>query len=114
MGGNTAPKILVSSRPRPRNGYVPTGLALASVLLGGVAILLAVGGVFAFMHLRQIARKEARKVAKIIAAEVSERTANNYLQAELPAIISAHEELARNAATYTEGDEIADSEGGEK
>lgn len=94
--------------------YAPTALALASVLLSGIAILLALTGVFAFLHIRRLARKEARKVAKIVAEEVSERCAVNYLQAELSAIIGAHQELARNAATYTEGDEIADSEGGER
>ncbi len=88
-------------------------LSIASVLLGLVGILIAISGVFAFMHLRKVARREAKRIAKTVAASTSEKAAVEYLQAELPNIVREYRELARNAATYEDGDDIADSESGE-
>lgn len=94
--------------------HVPYLLAISSVLLGAVGLLLAIGGVFAFLNLRGIARREARAVAERTAQGVSEAAAVRYLESELPNIVREYRELAGNAATYEDADDIADSEGDEK
>lgn len=86
-------------------------LTAVGVVLACVAIMLALGGVFAFVSFRRIARKEARKIAKVVAEEVAEQAANAYLQHEMPALLRAHDELAANIADVTHEDAIATGEG---
>lgn len=88
-------------------------LTAVGVVLACVAILLALGGVFAFISFRRIARKEARKIAKAVAEKVAEQAANAYLQQEMPALLRAHDELAANIADVTDEDAIATGEGRE-
>lgn len=72
---------------------------ITAILLGCVAILLALGGLVAFFNLRLLAKKSAQSEAKQVAQEVAEKSANTYLQTEIPALIAVYIELAQNAAT---------------
>ena len=82
-------------------------LTIASVLVGTVGILLALGGIIAFLNVRQRAEKEARQVATDVAKNLSERITVNYLQRELPAIMNEYRELAANAVAGEQANEIA-------
>ena len=68
-------------------------LDLVSLLLAGIGLILVLGGVFAFINFRSIARSQATEEAKERAKEVAERVANEYLQGELPGIIDANLDL---------------------
>ncbi|MCF1505640.1 hypothetical protein L0F51_17950 [Afifella sp. H1R] len=70
---------------------------IVSVLLGLVGILLALSGIVAYIDVKRTARKTAEEVATRIARDVAEREAVAYLQAEMPAIMDAYLELARDA-----------------
>jgi hypothetical protein len=78
-------------------------MALAAVALTGIAILLALGGVIAYIRVHDTARKVAAREARETATGLAEQAANNYLQAEIPAIIAAYGELSQSVS-----DEAAD------
>ena len=76
-------------------------------ILAAIAILLAIGGVFAFFDVRRVARIQAREVAKEEGRKVAEAAAVSYLESELPKLISEYQELAKNAVAAADADAIA-------
>lgn len=82
-------------------------LDLVSVLLAIVAILLAIGGVFAFFNFRSLARKQATEEANRISAEVAERVAIERLEKELPKMADEYRELVKNSVDSEAANEIA-------
>lgn len=82
-------------------------LDLVSLLLAVLGLLLALGGIVAFLNLRGIARTVAREEAKTQISATVEEQAIAYMQAELPSLVEAYIELARNAATDEKADAIA-------
>lgn len=78
-------------------------LDFASSLLGAVAILIALAAVFAFINVREIAKRRATEVAERVSREIAENAANRYLQEELPNILSSNLEFFRGV-----GDQSAD------
>ena len=85
-------------------------LDLATALLAAIAVLLALGGLFAFLEVRRSARAAAVVVAKQEAETLAEAAAVAYLERELPRLIQAYEELARNAARDEDADAIAEAQ----
>ena len=77
---------------------------LMAVSMTILTIVLALAGVYAFLNLRDVARREAREAAAQLAAETAERVANEYIQAELPNILAQYEEFGWGSV----GDEYAD------
>lgn len=86
--------------------------SISSVLLGCVGVVLAVGGIFAFLNLRSIARETAKAEAGRIAGTVAERAANDYIQAELPAILAAYANINRDAPSDEDADRVAAAQEG--
>lgn len=82
-------------------------LGIVSVTLAVLTILVALVGIYAFFDVRRVSSRIAREEAEKIAKDVAETSANQYLQKELPGMIAAYIELAKNAATAEEADEIA-------
>lgn len=82
-------------------------LGVIAVSLAALTILLALAGIYAFFDVRRAASRIAIEEAERIAKDVAEATANHYLQKEEPGMIAAYMELAKNAATPDEADEIA-------
>lgn len=72
-------------------------LDLVSLLLAILGILLALGGVVAFLNFRSLARKQAREEAEKIAKVVAEEKANEYLQTELMNIIREYKSFIDDA-----------------
>ncbi len=70
-------------------------LDFVTALLAAITILLALGGVFAFVDVRRSARRISEKVAEREARTVAEATAVEYLERELPKLWSEYQELAR-------------------
>lgn len=87
-------------------------LAYLSAAVAVMTVVLAMGGVFAFVSVRRIAMSEARKEANEVATGLAEAAAVSYLQEEIPAIIGEYMELARGAASDAIADRIAQKEGG--
>lgn len=63
---------------------------LVSMLLAAIGLVLVVGGIFAFLNLRDIAKREATREAKEIAEGIAESAANAYIQRELPGIVRSY------------------------
>jgi uncharacterized protein HemX len=82
-------------------------LDLLTAILACIAIILALGGVFAFLSIKSSAKKEARRVAKKIAQTIAETAANNYLQAKLPEILEAYREFIRDGVNEEVANQIA-------
>ncbi|MER8809382.1 hypothetical protein NKI12_03330 [Mesorhizobium australicum] len=82
-------------------------MGIVSVMLATLTILVALVGIYAFFDVRRAASRIAKEEAEKIAKDVAETSANHYLQKELPGMIAAYMELAKNAATPEEADEIA-------
>ncbi|RWE99023.1 hypothetical protein [Mesorhizobium sp.] len=82
-------------------------MGIVSVMLATLTILVALAGIYAFFDVRRAARRVAREEAEKIAKEVAETRANTYLQAELPGMIAAYAEFAKNAATAEDANNIA-------
>ena len=85
-------------------------LGIVSVMLASLTILVALVGIYAFFDVRRAAKRTAKREAEIIARDVAETRANEYLQAELPGMIAAYAEFAKNAATAKDADEIAEAQ----
>lgn len=92
-------------------------LDFVSALLAIIGVALVLGGLFTFLHFRNVAKDEACKEAERHAKIVAERVANEYLQAELPALLEEYRRFmeAQNANASTDGDgdyadEIADAQ----
>lgn len=69
-------------------------LDLVSLLLASIGLILVLGGIFAFINFRAIAKAQATTEAIRVAEEVAERVANDYLQRELPDVIRAYNNFA--------------------
>ena len=65
-------------------------LDFISSLLAAIGLILVLGGAFAYVNFRSLARSQAKDEAKKVAEEVAERIANEYLQRELPDIIEPY------------------------
>jgi hypothetical protein len=85
---------------------------IATAVLGAVAILLAIAGVLAYLDLRARSAKIAEGEARKVAGQIAERAAVDYLQEEIPALMNAYHELAQNAVSNEQADEIAESQEG--
>lgn len=85
-------------------------MALAAVLLTAVAVLLAVSGLIAYIRVRWSARSIATEEARKTAEAIAEKAANDYLQAELPAIVSAYAAFSKGAVADVAADQIAGSQ----
>lgn len=84
-------------------------LDFASLLLAMVGILIALAAVFAFLNLRRVAKERATEVATSISGEIAEKVANEYLQEELPNILSSNLELFGGVRDQS-ADGIADAQ----
>ena len=84
-------------------------LEAVSILLAIVAILMAIGGVFAFVNFRSLARRQATEEARKAATEIAEAAAIKMLEAELPKMVQEYSELAQHQVTAESADAIAQS-----
>lgn len=85
-------------------------MALASALLTTLGILIAISGVIAYIRIRSSARAIAAEEARSTAESIAEKAANDYLQAEIPAIIAAYSALGQSSVTDDIADEIAENQ----
>ncbi len=65
-------------------------LDLVTLLLAIVSTILVLGGVFAFLNFRSIAKAHAIAQARETAEATAERVTNEYLQRELPDLLEAY------------------------
>ena len=65
-------------------------LDFASLLLAIVSLILVLGGVYAFINFRAIAKAHAVAEATKVAEATAERVTNEYLQRELPDLLDAY------------------------
>ncbi|WP_317056150.1 hypothetical protein [Roseovarius rhodophyticola] len=94
-------------------------LDLMSLLLAAIGLILVLGGLFAFLNFRGIAKAQATLEATKVAEEVAERVANEYLQKELPDVVKAYREMMDSDGTTDEdanrfAEAQEDAENGEK
>jgi len=82
-------------------------LDFLSALLAAVAILLALGGIYAFINIRSSAQQVARAAAEEESRKLAETAAIAYLERELPRLVASYRELARNAVADEEADAVA-------
>ena len=78
-------------------------LDLVSLLLAVLGILIALAAFYTFMNVRSIARNQATEVAEQVSREIAEDVANQYLQVELPNILSSNLELFRGVGDRSAG-----------
>lgn len=78
-------------------------LDLVSLLLAIVGLILVIGGVFAFLNFRSIAKTHAKDEAKTVAEAIAERVTNEYLQRELP-------ELLKEYRSFFDSEEFTDED----
>lgn len=102
----------VASVSPHKDGIVSTAFQLglfdlAIFLLTAIAIILALGGVVAFLNFRNIARKQAHETACEIAKEAAEAIANEHMQSELPKIMEEWLKLAQNSVSDVDAGKIA-------
>ena len=83
-------------------------LDLLSAILACLAIILAVAGIFGFIHFRGEARKTAREETQ----KIAERVAVQYMQEQLPQMMEDYRELAESAVTAEQADDIAKAQDG--
>ncbi len=100
------------NNPLPQDAISLAGqlgrLDFVSAILGSITIILALGGIVAFLNLRKIAKSQAVSVSTKIAEDVAERAANEYLQRELPNVIEAYRAFLDPDKTSDEkADELA-------
>jgi hypothetical protein len=82
-------------------------LDFVSGLLASVTIIMAFGGIAAFLNIRGSSKRTAKKVAIKAAREEAERAANNYLQEHLPAMIAQYDDFIKNQIKASVADNIA-------
>jgi hypothetical protein len=85
-------------------------LDLISALLAAIAILLALGGIYAFVNIRSSARQVAREAAEAESRQLAEAAAVAYLERELPRLVASYRELARNAVADGEANAVAETQ----
>lgn len=81
---------------------------LVSLLLAAIGLILVAGGIFAFVNFRSVAAKHAKEEAKKVAAIVSERVANEYLQRELPELLREYRDFMDTELTDEDADRMAE------
>ena len=84
-------------------------LDFLSALLASISVALVLGGIFAFLNFRQLAKKHAKKEATEVAKNVAERVVNKYLQENMVHIIDAYKNGF--TGTHTMTDDQADEMG---
>lgn len=77
-------------------------LDLVSLLLALIGLALVLGGIFAFVNFRSLAKNQVEKEAKEVAESVAEREANKYLQRELPSMIKAYRDMIADSERMTD------------
>ncbi len=95
-------------------------LDFVSALLGCIAIILALGGIFAFINIRSSAKKTAKETAKETAEEIAEKAACSYIENNLPSIVDAYLDCidnhaknnAKNYINATKANQIAQAQEG--
>lgn len=65
-------------------------LDLVSLILAAIGLILILGGVFAFLNFRSIAKAHAVTEATVVAEVIAERVTNEYLQRELPDLLEEY------------------------
>lgn len=83
---------------------------LVSLLLASIGLILVAGGVFAFLNFKAMAKKHATAEAKIVAEQIAERVANEYLQRELPELLKEYREFMDQDLTDDDADRMAQFE----
>lgn len=68
-------------------------LDFASLLLASVSTILVLGGIFSYFNFRSIAKAQAAEEAQKIAENTAERVTNEYLQRELPDLLSVYRSM---------------------
>lgn len=81
-------------------------LDFVSLLLAVVALILGLGGIFAFFNFRNIAKRQASEVAEATAKEVADKVAHEYMS-------NQYSELLRNYLNFASAMEISDKEADE-
>lgn len=85
-------------------------MAFMAVALTCVVVLLALSGLVAYIRVKATAKAIAAAEARATACEIAERAANEYLQAEIPAIIEAYGALGQNSVKDELADEVAENQ----
>lgn len=86
-------------------------LDFASLLLAIVSLILVLGGVYAFINFRAIAKAHAIKEATKVAEVTAERVTNEYLQRELPDLLDAYRSfLDSGDVSDEEADDMAEAQ----
>lgn len=86
-------------------------LDLVSLLLAAIGLILVLGGLFAFFNFRSIAKNQATVEAQRVAEMVAERSANEYLQKNLPDVVKAYREMMEYDGTSDEAaDKMSDAQ----
>lgn len=83
-------------------------LTFVSIVLGSVAIILAMGGVLTFFHFRAVSKKRAEEVARETAEKIAEKAANDYIQANLPEILAEYKDFSSNSISDNDADRISE------
>lgn len=90
-------------------------LDLVSLLLAAIGLILVLGGLFAFINFRSIAKSHAVAEAKRVAEATAERVTNEYLQQELPDLLEAYRSyLDSMDVTDDDADQMANAQDDKK
>lgn len=68
-------------------------LDFISAVLAALSLALILCGIFAFLNIRNKAKKQARKVALEVSRVTAEKVANEYIQEHLPQILDAYSQM---------------------
>ena len=79
-------------------------LDLVSLLLAAIGLILVLGGLFAFINFRSIAKIHAVAEATKIAETTAERVTNEYLQRELPDLLEEYRDFFDSEDDFTDDD----------
>lgn len=79
-------------------------LDLVSLLLAAIGLILVLGGLFAFINFRSIAKAHAVSEATKIAEATAERVTNEYLQRELPDLLEEYREFFDSDDDFSDDD----------
>jgi len=91
-------------------------LDLVSLLLAAIGLILVLGGLFAFINFRSIAKDHAVAEAARIAEATAERVTNEYLQRELPDLLEEYREFfdAEGEFSDDDADQMANAQDDER
>jgi hypothetical protein len=79
-------------------------LDLVSLLLAAIGLILVLGGLFAFINFRSLAKSHAIAVAAKISETTAERVTNEYLQRELPNLLEEYREFFDSEGEFSDED----------